>query len=121
MFLLWSAQTCSPGGPIKLTEGFDPAETFRGSRHLATAGDAAVTWNQRANCITKSITLEFVPLEVPSDWRIWLPAFKWLAVLRLHRRRDAPPQRDRVHWPSLGEALQHRHLRGEHVTFVYGG
>src|SRR5690242_715288 len=50
-----------------------------------------------------------------------LPSFKRIPVLRLHRRRNLPPQRDRVRGRPLSESLQHRHLRRQHVAFMHRG
>src|ERR1700693_226492 len=50
-----------------------------------------------------------------------LLAFKGIAVLRLHRAGYITAQSDRIDRRALREALQYRHLRGEHVSFMKNG
>jgi hypothetical protein len=50
-----------------------------------------------------------------------LPAFEWVAVLRLDGGCDSAAQGDGVDGSALAEALEDSHLRGEHVSFVNRG
>src|SRR3974390_2125627 len=44
-----------------------------------------------------------------------------VAILGLYGGRNSPADRYRIDSRALTEALQHGHLRHEHVAFLYGG
>src|SRR5205814_8962768 len=47
--------------------------------------------------------------------------FERIPVLRLHRRGNITPHRNRIHGRAFPKPLQHGHLRRQHVAVVHRG